>query len=371
MKARYILTLIGMSLFSMGNTFAQETEVVIVPDYAKNFKLFIGLLVVMAVLLLAISMVAASIRVMTGSDNYKEKLLAKKAADEKKKRGQQKTLGLILLVGMLLLGNDVLALSFNPEDGGNGMPWLRVENTDLILILCLNIALLILYFYLRGVFKELIRNVILEEETIQTVPVESTVFKINKLLTDVVPVEEEGSIIMDHEFDGIRELDNNLPPWWVALFWATIIFSVGYMLHYHVFKTGDLQIAEYNKSMEKANTEVQAYLSKMAMNVDEKTATLMTDAKDLAAGRIIYEENCVVCHREEGQGDIGPNLTDDYWLYTNDIKDVFKIIRDGTSKGMPEHTSKLNPIQIQQVSSFVLEMPFVEGKEPEGEKMEK
>lgn len=371
MKAKYILTLIGVGLFSFGNALAQETQqIVVVPDYAKNFKLFIGLIALMTILLLAIYMVAASIRSLAGSDYYKEKLLAKEEAKKKKSGVQQKTLGIILLIGMLMTGNKTFALSFLPEEGGEGMPWLQVENIDLILLLCFNIALLVLYFYLKGVFKTLIANVSFEEEKEVAIAEETTIFKVNKLLTDAVPVEEEESILMDHEFDGIRELDNNLPPWWVALFWATIVFSVGYMLHYHVFKTGDLQIAEYQKTMEKAGVEVQAYLDKMAMNVDENTATIMTDSKDLAAGKLIFNDNCVVCHRESGEGDIGPNLTDDYWLYSNDIKDIFKIIKEGTSKGMPEHNSKLNPIQIQQVSSYTLSLPYVEGKGAEGEKFE-
>lgn len=370
MKAKYILTFIGLSLFSMGNAFAAETQVVVVPDYAKNFKLFIGLIVLMAVLLLAIYIVGASIRSLAGSDYYKEKLIEKEAAKKKESATQQKLTGLLLLVGMLLFSKETFALSFKPEEGGDGMPWLQVENIDLILLLSFNIALLILYFYLRSVFKSLIRNVTVEDEQAEVATEKTVVSKVNKLLTDVVPVEEEESILLDHEFDGIRELDNNLPPWWVALFWVTIVFSVGYMLHYHVFKTGDLQIAEYEKSMEKAEVEVQAYLDKMAMNVDENTATIMTDSKDLAAGKLIFNDNCIVCHKTNGEGDIGPNLTDEYWLYSNDIKDIFSIIKNGTSKGMPEHNSRLNPIQIQQVASYTLSLPYVEGKEPEGEKFE-
>ena len=168
---------------------------------------------------------------------------------------------------------------------------------------------------------------------------------------------------MDHEYDGIQELDNNLPPWWVWMFWATIIFSFFYMFHYHVFRTGDLQVAEYNKEIVKSKAEIDAYLSKMAMNVEDESS--------LASGKALYTANCVMCHNPNGEGNIGPNLTDDYWIHGNDVKDLFKIIKHGNSNGMPEHASKLNPIQIQELSSYVLSMADTKGKEPEGEKYEK
>jgi len=127
-----------------------------------------------------------------------------------------------------------------------------------------------------------------------------------------------------------------------------------------------LQIEEYNKSIEQADIEVNKYLDAMAMNVDETNATLMTDAKDLSTGKVLFEANCVVCHNPNGEGNIGPNLTDKNWIYGFDVKDIFKTVKYGTSNGMPEHSSKLNPIQLQQVSSFVLTLDEAKGKAPEG-----
>ncbi|HTO38907.1 MAG TPA: cbb3-type cytochrome c oxidase N-terminal domain-containing protein [Brumimicrobium sp.] len=364
MKAKYFLTITAMSFFSVAS-YAQETaQVVIVPDYDKNFKLFMGMTALLIVLLLAIYIVAKSISNLTGSDKYKAKLLAKSEADSK--AGGTSAMAIVLLVGMLLFGSNAMALSFTPGTGG---PWLKVENADLIWMLFINLALVGMYFYMKSVMNQLIENTLPKAEIAAKQEAKNSWFKINKILTDVVPIEEEESIIMDHEFDGIRELDNNLPPWWVALFWITIIFSIGYVLHYHVFKTGDLQIAEYEKAMEESEKKVQEYLTLNAMNVDENTATVMTESSDLSAGKILYNDNCVVCHKANGEGDIGPNLTDDYWLYSNDIKDIFKVIKSGTSKGMPEHGSRFNPIQIQQVSSYILTLEYAEGKEPEGEKM--
>jgi cytochrome c oxidase cbb3-type subunit 3 len=104
----------------------------------------------------------------------------------------------------------------------------------------------------------------------------------------------------------------------------------------------------------------------MSMNVDETNATLMTEASDLSTGKAIFSANCIVCHKEKGEGDIGPNLTDDAWIYGNDIKDVFYSVKKGQPNGMPEHGSKLNPVQIQQVASYVLSLPFTKGKDPQG-----
>jgi cytochrome c oxidase cbb3-type subunit 3 len=162
-----------------------------------------------------------------------------------------------------------------------------------------------------------------------------------------------------------------MPPWWLAGFFISIVFAVVYMFHYHVLGTGDLQTAEYEKSMIEGDKEVQAYLDKMAMNVDETNATLMEDEGDLMKGKELFINNCAVCHTDNGRGATGPNLTDNYWIYGGDIKDVYKVIRKGAPNGMPEHQSKFNPIQIQQVASYVLhfeEIPQSKGgKEPQGE----
>lgn len=272
----------------------------------------------------------------------------------------------VLFVGMLLIGNQAYAISFDAKNGKEGLPWLLVENSDLVFLAIINLILLGLLFYIRSVFNNLMN--IIRPKKAKEAKTPKAFSKINTLLTDVVAVEDEESIMMEHEYDGIRELDNNLPPWWVAMFIATVIFSVVYLLHYHVFKTGDLQIAEYTKEMEKADAEVKEYRSKMSMDIDENNAVLLVDQSDLDAGKAIYDARCVMCHKAKGEGDIGPNLTDEFWIYSGDIKAIFKVIKTGTSNGMPEHASMLNPIQIQQVASFISNLPYTPGKEPQGDK---
>lgn len=107
------------------------------------------------------------------------------------------------------------------------------------------------------------------------------------------------------------------------------------------------------------------------MNVDETNATLLRESSDLSTGASLFAANCVACHKSNGEGEIGPNLTDKTWIYGYDIKDVFKTIKYGTTNGMPEHSSKFNPVQIQQVASFVLSLPEKDGLAPNGTIIEK
>jgi cytochrome c oxidase cbb3-type subunit 3 len=208
-----------------------------------------------------------------------------------------------------------MALSFNgPGEAEGDAPWLLVENGDIYLLIAVNLFLVGIVFYLKSMFNRLL-NMVYQRKVNEKIQKVKPLKKLNQVLTDVVPIEEEYKILMDHEYDGIRELDNNLPPWWVWMFFATVIFAVVYLLNYHVFKTGDLQVKAYEKEIKRSEKEVKAYLSKMSMNVDETNATLMVDAGDLDKGKAIFETNCVTCHNPKGEGNIGPNLTDKNWIY--------------------------------------------------------
>ncbi len=235
---------------------------------------------------------------------------------------------------------------------------------------------MVIVFQLR-VFRKLIvalnPPVVIEEavELTAAQPRESWFKVVLKKLNPTVPVELEEEVMTEHEYDGIRELDNVLPPWWVAMFYASIVFSVIYLAHYHVFKTGDLQIAEYHKSIEKAEQELEAYLATVAAQVDEHTATMVIDAGRLSQGEKIYTTNCAACHGMEGQGGVGPNLVDQYWIHGGSINDVFAVIKYGVpSKGMISWQSQLAPTDIQNVASYLLTFQGTDPpnqKEPEGE----
>lgn len=169
------------------------------------------------------------------------------------------------------------------------------------------------------------------------------------------PIEEEGEIIIDHNYDGIKELDNSLPPWWVYLFYATILFGVVYLVRFHII--GDYtQQEEFEQEMEIARLEVEAYKKTAKGLVDVTTVELLTDASDLNAGKAIYETNCAVCHMNDGGGGIGPNLTDANWILGGGIKNVFNTISEGgrDGKGMVAWKTILKPAEMAQVSSYLL-----------------
>lgn len=184
------------------------------------------------------------------------------------------------------------------------------------------------------------------------------------------PVEQEKDIDLGHDYDGIRELDNRLPPWWLWGFYVTIVFAVVYLWRYHVSETAPLSHEEFEISVKRGEEEVQAYLKKKGESVNENTVTLLADANDLSGGAKIYTTSCVACHGAKGEGGVGPNLTDNYWLHGADIKDVFKTIKYGVDgKGMAAWQSVYSPKQLAQVASYVKSLHGTNppnGKEPQG-----
>jgi len=184
-------------------------------------------------------------------------------------------------------------------------------------------------------------------------------------------VEEEHEIILDHNYDGIKELDNKLPPWWVYSFYATILFAVIYMVRFEVFNDYS-QDEEYEIAIAQAKIQIEAWKKTAKDLVDVNTVILLTDASDLNAGKKIFNTNCVACHKSDGGGGIGPNLTDKHWILGGGIKNVFNTISEGgrDGKGMIAWKSDLKPAEMAQVASYVLSFQGTkpaEPKDPEGE----
>ncbi len=199
---------------------------------------------------------------------------------------------------------------------------------------------------------------------------ESSVFE-NLHLTDNVPIEEEAEVMLDHNYDGIHELDNNLPPWWKYLFYATIIFSIVYLIRFHITGHGKLSHAEYLAQLEEAEQEKESALADAGEQLTEENVTLLIDEADLAKGAAIFKGNCATCHNQSGGGGAGPNLTDEYWIHGGGIQNVFKTIKYGIpAKGMIPWQTQFNPEQMQQVASYVLSLQGSnppDGIDPQGE----
>ncbi|MBU3681128.1 MAG: c-type cytochrome [Flavobacterium sp.] len=192
-----------------------------------------------------------------------------------------------------------------------------------------------------------------------------------KALTKSTPIESENEMLLQHDYDGIKELDNTLPPWWVYLFYITIVFSAVYLVRFHMLG-GDTQEMELKNEIAQAKIEVAEYMKTAPDMMDEKSVTLLTDPASLAEGKTIFTANCVACHRADGGGQIGPNLTDNQWILGGGIKNVFHTLMNGgrDGKGMISWKGTLKPKEMQKVGSYVLSLQGsnpVNPKAPEGE----
>ena len=159
-------------------------------------------------------------------------------------------------------------------------------------------------------------------------------------------------LIKDHDYDGIRELDNDLPPWWKWLFYITIIVSVVYMIRIFVFQSDDLiQASEYNNEMAAAQASMPAKTATEAVF----TVELLTDDASLAAGQETWTKICSVCHLIDGGGLVGPNMTDNYWIHGNTVQDLFNVVTNGViEKGMIPYKDQLSEQARLDVISYIL-----------------
>ncbi len=172
--------------------------------------------------------------------------------------------------------------------------------------------------------------------------------------TSVAVQDEKKILIEGHDYDGIQELDNAMPPWLQFLFIGTIVFAILYSVYYFG-GFGPDQIGELERELAVAEEQHKVYLAKAGASMDENSVTVLTEQAGIAQGKTIFETNCAACHGMAGEGGVGPNLTDEYWMHGGSINDVFKIIKYGVpEKGMISWEKQLPPLEIQKVSSYIL-----------------
>jgi len=194
-------------------------------------------------------------------------------------------------------------------------------------------------------------------------------------LMQLKPIEEEGALVMDHKFDGIAELNNPTPAWFMALFYGTILFGVGYLLNYHVFNYGKSQEEEYVAEIQQAADDKIAFLANpvnSASAINENNIEASKDAAVLKSGQALFTTRCPPCHGNNAEGLVGPNLTDEYWLHGGGVKDVFKTIKYGVpEKGMIAWEKSLSAQQISDITNYVLSLKGTKpagAKAPQGDK---
>lgn len=191
-------------------------------------------------------------------------------------------------------------------------------------------------------------------------------------LAGLRPMKYEQTMMMEHAYDGILEIDNPIPAWFMTLFYGSIIISVLYMFVYHVVGDGHIMTTEYNEQLVEGESIKQAYMKKFASSINENNVTLLKDENSVKEGKKMFAQNCVACHAADGGGGVGPNLTDEFWLHGGSIKSVYHTISQGVAeKGMIAWKKSLNPIQIQQVASYIISLKATKPakpKEPQGTK---
>jgi cytochrome c oxidase cbb3-type subunit III len=339
-------------------TFPRE-PVYVEPDYSSIFWAFV---LITGILMLAIGFTASSIKTVVKSEKFRNRNIKKINESPQKPKGNGHIKTLLILIGISAAPFSASAFSFDITSSG----MVKVDETDVWIFLIIDLILVWVLFYLRNLLFSLIDEISPRKKKVK----QKKTRKAIKVLTRTVAVEDEASILMDHDYDGIQELDNNLPPWWLWGFYISIAAAIFYMTYYHVLSIGDSSTEAYNKEMVLAKEARAEWLKNAAMNVDENTVILFSDNANLNKGAVVFKENCKVCHGNKAEGLNGPNLTDDYWLYGGDIKTVFKSIKYGRGEEaeMPSHEEKLNPVEIQQVASYILSLDFVQGERgPEGE----
>ena len=262
-------------------------------------------------------------------------------------KGKSKPVALVLL---LLASGSLFAQNAAAPASAPATGSMLGENWNMIMAGCVLLAelfvVIVLLLRIRLILIEL------SDKKEEKVPVELHLPRLFDNINASVAVEKEADILLDHNYDGIRELDNNLPPWWKYSFYLSMIFAVCYLSYYHVLG-GPSSKDEYDASMKKAEIEHEEYNRLNAGKVDEN-AVKMADAAGIEDGKGIFTTNCAPCHGHLGEGVVGPNLTDDYWLHGGSLNDIYKTIKTGyPAKGMKSWATDLSPVQIRNVASFI------------------
>ena len=346
-KNNFLLLL--ASLVSVASI-AQTNTIALKPTTTNYME---GLMITVALLLVVVVWILAKVLMM----------ISKKAVEISKQGASKAMMIFIVVMGSLFSKNlsaqtnSVIADSTKAvtTDFYGGLSYNTFWTMASVIFLELLVVFLLVLF-IRNIFRAIhpIEKIIVAGKVQTDSWLVKTWHQLDKqFFTKAVPLEKEADMLLDHDYDGIKELDNALPPWWKYGFYITILVAVFYILKFEVWHTGMNPTEEYNTEMTIAKTETDAYLASAKENVDENSVTDL-DAAGNAAGKAIFAKTCVPCHLADGQGLVGPNLTDEYWIHGGSIKDIFKTIKYGfPDKGMQSWQTTYSPVEMQQLSSYI------------------
>lgn len=347
---------------------AAEATSVASPEASSIFSNPVALVMMLILLVLLFVIIFLARVASTALDFYR-----KSRAEERRKFQLHKGTITVLTLMLTILGSTVAfaqdaaataEVVAEPVKLIGGMkPSLFYFLFFIFLLECLTIiALVSVIRYLMGIEKRKDPSALKEKKV-------SRWLKFNK--TKSLDASSEAEANLGHNYDGIEELDNPTPPWWQIGFWFSVVVGVIYLWRYEVAHTAPNQYEEFAIEVKKGEEAKAAFLASSANNVDETNVTLLTDASAVDAGKQLFIAACAACHANDGGGTVGPNLTDDYWKHGGDIASIFKTIKYGVpEKGMKSWKDDYSPVQIQQLSSFIMSLHGTKPgapKAPEGD----
>jgi cytochrome c oxidase cbb3-type subunit 3 len=313
--------------------FAQQQQPAPLANQPVLFWAMIGMIAVLAIVLVGLALL------------LKTTLLVKYAKPEPQTKDASlpRVLPVLLMLALTFGSNGLFAQGVSsPSANYDG-----IHPVMFYVLVTVIVGLLVLIAFLYAAIIRILKPQVRAEEV--------TKVKFLEKLNASVPMEQEKDVMLDHDYDGIRELDNNLPPWWKYGFYITIVFACIYLWRFHVSGSGKLQQAEYEGQLAAAEVEIAAYKEKVGNLVDESNVIALTDIPAIDNGKSLFTANCAACHGQLGEGGVGPNLTDNYWLHGGGVKNIFKTIKYGwPQKGMKAWEKDFGAKQIQEISSFIL-----------------
>lgn len=350
--------IVGLLTVLVGNLQAQGAA-----TSESGFTLTVNTVLAFVVILLFVIIAVLGFTVRSSMDIYRKRKAITKAGTD----NGGKTILMILFLCMLSVTATAQEVPVVPAAASIDLS----ENTILrnLLLFIIVLQVITILFFVKWIsfftgIDELRRSK--GKKGLFNIDFQKFWIKANKLK----PIEAEASLDVGHEYDGIRELDNVTPPWFTIAFLASIVFGIGYLWRYHVAESAPNQIKEYEMEVAAAKVRIAEHMKNQKDLVDENTVTML-GAADIDNGKILYANNCAVCHGGSGEGKVGPNLTDEYWLHGGDIKDVFKVIKFGAvEKGMMSWKGVFSATEIAQLSSYIKSIGGtkpVGAKEPQGE----
>jgi cytochrome c oxidase cbb3-type subunit 3 len=343
MRIRFNKNVSFAMLAVLAPALVQAADVASAPEENKFNAILIGLVSLALVLLFAILVLGNTLRQL--GFVYRDRMRSDRKA------GLMKTVALLMGLGLTSLAANaeeaVAEVTSSAPAFISGIP--ASHFYTLMGIIALELLVIISLVFL---VRTMVRLISADPEK---AAVAEQVVKVNfwDRFNKVVPIEKEADIMLDHDYDGIKELDNSLPPWWKYGFYLTIVTGVIYLWYYHAGGNGPSSYDEFVAEVQAGEEAKAAYLAKSANNVDENTVKML-DASGIAAGKTIFEQSCAACHAKDGGGGVGPNLCDEYWLHGGSLKDVFKTVKYGwPDKGMKSWKDDFSPNQIAQITSYV------------------